>query len=199
MEWADWSRWFLELYGFGEWFAPTVTRWVDDVFIPGGTTPAEMREAALAVARSGPPRKPNEILPALLDEVRRQRADRIQAEEEQARLGGADVTGCGRCDLCDGQGWVIVPHCPQPERAQAKGYLATHCVRCRCHAGGRLGKTAQTAMSIDQYEQGNPGWREQAAWWKSRQRAEALAADSTGQMARLVDRLIEGAKKRERR
>jgi hypothetical protein len=195
MTWPEWSRWFIELYGLGDRYAATVAAWVKDVFIPGGTTPEEMREAALSVARSGPPAWPNEILKALLEELRVARAERIMAEEEQERLGGGEVGPPG-CRLCGGTGWVTVPHHPQPERAQARGYLATCAVRCRCHCGGRFSAAAMAAMSLDQYERDNPLWREQMAMERRRLLAEARAEDGTGRMAGLIESLIKNASRR---
>ena len=191
MTWTQWHEWFSALYGAGGWMDASVAVWIQDVLIPGGTTPEEMKAVALAVARSGAPPKPHEILSAMLAELKRVRAAAILARDEQARFGGGQV-GPDGCATCDGSGWAIVPHCPQPERALEKGFLATCAVTCSCHHGRRMTATNQRgegAMSLAAYEVQNPRWREQMARERARQRAEWMAEGETSELGRLVGRL----------
>lgn len=198
MTWVEWQKRFNDLFGAGDWVDDSVASWIRDVFVPGGITPEEMLQAAIDVARGGPPDKPHQILTALNDAVRARRADAIMARATQERLGGLDET-IPTCRHCDGSGWVIVPHCPQPAIAAAKGYLATHAVRCRCGVGQRASKKSAESMTLDRYESDNADWRDEMAWWKCRSEAEARVGFETSKWDELVTKLLKSIERRMRR
>lgn len=203
MTWDEWNEWFLTLYGIPDGKRPTVAAWITEVFVPGGATADELHAAARNVARAGPPAFLNEILPALLDEVRRARVEELLAREDQERRGGLDVSVPG-CVCCDGTGWAIVPHVPQPEAARLKGYLATCAVSCKCIAGVRIATVARTArgdppFSLEQYERRNPDWLAQRREHERRAAAEGRIGEATKGWGGLVDGIrkrIEGRARR---
>lgn len=199
MTWNEWGVWFAELYGLGDRHGGTLAAWVNEIFIPGGATPDELHAAALHVARGGPPRFVNEILPALLDAVRQARAAQLLARDEQERQ-GAEV-GPGPCPWCDGTGLAIVPHHPQPPSAAAASALVTHAVTCVCNAGLRMAQVCmnhrdEPLMTLARYAKENPGWLDQRREHERRALAKARIDDSTRDWRGLVDRVARKAARR---
>lgn len=203
MKWSEWHRWFNDLFGCGSWVDASVETWIRDVFVPGGMTPDEMKAAALAVARDGPPGKPHEILNALLTAARSARAAELMARDAQDREGGADVSVPG-CTLCEGTGWVTVPQRPQPADAEAKGYLQTCAVTCRCVAGLRLSGVVrdhrdQASMTLEQYEaRFGRGWPDEVRWWRKKQAADGQIKAATKGWDEAAERILKNIERRKR-
>lgn len=204
MTWTDFHDHFNALFGAGDWADDSVAVWICDIFMPGGVTPQEADLAALAVARAGPPAKPYEVLRAVLDAARRRRADELLAREEQEREGGGVVGPGEPCRDCDGTGWAVVPHHPQPDHAAAKGFLATHAVTCSCAAGRRLAGLCRdrqkcAPMTLADYEDDNPGWREQLRRATKQAAADGRIAGSTKGWDEAVARVLKGAERRKQK
>lgn len=177
--WQQWQGHFNALFGASDWIDASAAAWISDVFIPCGYTADELDAAAVTVARGGPPAKPHEILNALLGELRESRARDLMAREEQSRRSApADGDPSGVCPDCHGSGLAVVPHEPQPALAQAKGYLATHAVTCRCAAGLRMARVCRdhngaASMTLEDYESRHGrGWREAVTEARRKQAAD---------------------------
>lgn len=195
MTWGEWTSWFAQLLGLTDKQLLTVGAWVEEVFVPGGATPDELRAAALDVVRGGPPKFLNELLPALLVSVKQARADALLAREEQEREGKPAV-GAPVCRDCDGSGWAVVP--ARPAKTYPSGALQTCAVACSCIAGVRIATVARNhrkepPMDLAAYERLNPGWREELDWHRKQQRAKALVEAGDGrEWAELMERMRRG-------
>lgn len=145
------------------------------VFRQVGYTAAELAAATLAIALD-PPRYRTDHLRAVHEAVRNARARSLAARPPDP--------AAAPCELCDGDGWAIVPHW-QPAR-RAKG--ATCAVCCYCAAGRRRqqGLAERRPMTLEQYEAIVPLWREEAEAIADRLFAERAAEARAGHLDRTL-------------
>jgi hypothetical protein len=169
-EWADQHAKAFGLTFDGELAA--LGCWYDSLRV---FTPAELHAATASMLASGETfRRVSDHLPAVIVRVRGARREQAREEDTAAAI-DPDL---GSCDLCGSSGHVGVPlvRVLVGEVKIMADYETV--VVCRC-AKGRWVQDRQNGMSprqmtLDQYQQLNPDWRDQMAERRAHARQVAL-------------------------
>lgn len=167
MSLADWCEYHATLFGLrADSDADMLLEW-SRLFSQQGYGAGDLRAASEWIAMNDPPKTRPEHLALLTRRLREQRAASAPMPDDDPR---------GQCSLCGGTGRVTVPmvrgvHSDQGNTPRVDDRY-TCAVLCRCKLGqwftdkqgggfDKLGRPKRPApMTIDQYEQLVPDWRE---------------------------------------
>lgn len=153
-----------------EAFLATLASW-EDVFVTAGYSADELHAATQGLAMSGRTLARWDHLAAITARIRAARAVEYASGEAKAAQDGPSAS---TCTLCDGTGYVIVPHplgvalgewVPINTTRNGGSYY-TAAVSCSCALGrwkqDRL-EPKERSMSLSRYAALNPRWQVQLA------------------------------------
>lgn len=176
-DWSGWVKFYAPCFGLmGDSDAAMFAAW-REVFEASGYTAEELHEAAKEIAKS-PPRFRIDHLARIQSRIRERRfALRMQQEQRHEAMPGRE-----RCEICEGVGWVVVPHIRFVADGEWIAPWPTMAVACQCFKGQAIVTKARDAgiekyipMALGWYEGRNPSWFRQLNQRETLRQAEVRA------------------------
>ena len=178
-EWNAWVERHMTTFGLtNDADVAMINAW-QAAFLVHSYTADELRDATVYMAATKPPRWRADHLPAIHARIQDQRKQQRRHNEESAHRDGVAPH-----DVCNGKGWVTVPHLRHVIDGSWVHPWYTAAVVCFCDRGLRMlesmARRERKPMTLGGYESLNPGWQEQV-------RIRTLGREADNQASRASD------------